>query len=235
MKSTQNISLKIHHCLQQAQKLLNSRLETELLLAHVLQVSRTHLLAWPDQILTPEQQQQFQQLLQRRLQGESIAHIVGEKEFWSLTLTVSPDTLIPRPETELLVETALEKLPANILQNIADLGTGSGAIALALAKERPHWQITATDIDSAALKIAQYNAKKLALKNITFHQGNWFKALPANRQFHAIISNPPYIAENDPHLDPASLAFEPKHALISDNNGLHDLYLIIAQAKKISH
>jgi len=155
------------------------------------------------------------------------------KEFWSLNLLVTTDTLIPRPETELLVELALKKLPLEHAM-LADLGTGSGAIALAIANERPKWRIHATDISSPALQLAQLNAEHLELTNhLTWHQGNWCQALGFKllEQFDAIISNPPYIAPRDPHLRQAELHFEPKIALIAEDNGLRDLQIIIITAK----
>lgn len=221
-------------CLQQAYQTLksteNPRLDAELLLAHVLKIPRTHLLIWPERIVTTSENQQLQQLLQRRLSGESIAHIFGEKEFWSLTLQVTHDTLIPRPDTELLVELVLEKLDKNPVQTVADLGTGSGAIALAIAKERPHWQIIATDNYPATLAVAKRNADRLALTNICFYEGDWCAALPP-QLFSAIVSNPPYIAADDPHLMTPNLSFEPRHALVGGDDGLRDLYCIIDQAK----
>lgn len=220
----------------------SARLDAEILLAHVLKKVRSYLLAWPEYVLTAEQNQQFQNLLARRLKGESIAHILGEKEFWSLTLEVTPDTLIPRPDTELLVELALQKLPENAVQMIADLGTGSGAIALAIASERPHWQIIATDKYPETLAVAKRNAAKLGLVNVYFYLGNWCEALlhidnfqtektEIRTKFNAIISNPPYISASDPHLRSPNLLFEPQQALISDKDGYADLNQIINQAK----
>jgi release factor glutamine methyltransferase len=207
----------------------NPHLDAELLLSHTLKKPRSYLFAWPEYQLTAEQHQQFQQLLARRLKGEPIAYILGEKEFWSLALEVTPDTLIPRPDTELLVELVLQTLPTTTTQTIADLGTGSGAIALAVAKERSHWQVIATDKYPATLAVAKRNADQLALSNIRFYIGHWCDALPAIRA-NAIVSNPPYIAADDRHL--ADLSFEPKHALIADENGLRDLNDIVDHAQK---
>ncbi len=206
----------------------NPHLDAEILLCHILKKPRTYLLAWPESHLTAEQNQQFQALLARRLKGEPIAYILGEKEFWSLSLEVTPDTLIPRPDTELLVELVLQTLSVTT-QTIADLGTGSGAIALAIAKERSDWQVIATDKYPATLAIAERNAKKLALHNIHFYAGDWCDAL-GEMQCNAIVSNPPYIAADDRHL--ADLSFEPQHALIAGENGLRDLHEIIDQAQK---
>ena len=228
------IDSSIQHQLKKAyqglRSIKNPRLDAELLLAHVLQVSRSYLIAWPKRQLTAQEQLYLDHLLQRRLSGESIAYITGKKEFWSLLLTVTPDTLVPRPDTELLVELALKKLPAKSPQKLADLGTGSGAIALALAQERPDWEITATDYYAAALDVAKNNANDLSLHHVVFYEGDWCHALP-NTQYNAIISNPPYLAENDPHLIRAELKYEPQHALVSGVNGFDALFQIIEQAK----
>ncbi|HVV69858.1 MAG TPA: peptide chain release factor N(5)-glutamine methyltransferase [Gammaproteobacteria bacterium] len=218
--------------LQQVCKLLpstpNPQFEAQLLLSRALKISRSSLLAFPERVIDAEQQKLIMQLVKRRVAGEPMAYILQEKEFWSLSLKVTADTLIPRPETELLVELALEILPANVTQTIADLGTGSGAVALALAKERPHWQLIATDQSSAALKIAQENATHLGLFNVSFHQGSWCAALPRHG-FNAIVSNPPYIAEKDVHLE-GDLRFEPQNALVSGKEGLDALRIIIEEA-----
>jgi release factor glutamine methyltransferase len=201
----------------------------EILLAHVLKKTRTYLHTYPDYEINQQEINTFQQLLKRHIEGEPIAYILGHKAFWNLELIVTPDTLIPRPETELIIELILEKLPTNEEIIIADLGTGSGAIALALAKERPHWQLHATDQSVTALKIAQQNAEHLQISNVKFYQGNWCKALPSQK-YHAIVSNPPYIAENDTHLNQAGMAFEPQTALVSGRDGLDAIRQIISQA-----
>ena len=218
--------LKIAH--QLLASLQDAHLDAALLLAHVLRVSRTHLIAWPEQMLGATETQHFQALLQRRLLGESVAHLMGEKEFWSMTLTVTADTLIPRPDTEILVEQILQFFIQPDLQ-LLDLGTGTGAIALAIAKERLHWRITATDLYTKTLAVAQRNAEKLGLNQVRFLQGDWFKAVSGQR-FDIIVSNPPYIAETDPHLMSPELRHEPRHALVSGKAGLDALYLIIEQA-----
>jgi release factor glutamine methyltransferase len=205
-------------------------LDAELLLASVLKISRAALIARSEQLLTAEQQKTFDVLIARRQQGEPIAYLLGHREFWSLDLIVTSDTLIPRPETELLVEKVLALLPADFPQKIADLGTGSGAIALAIAHERPHWSLYATDQSAAALAVAKQNAERLNISNVNFFCGDWFRALP-HQQFNAIISNPPYIATNDPHLQKADLRFEPKSALVSGDDGLSDIRQLIAEAK----
>lgn len=208
-----------------------ARLDSEILLAHTLDITRAQLLARSNTILTTEQQALFQQLLERRLNGEPIAYIVGSQEFWSLPFKVTPDTLIPRPETELLVELALQQWSANSVIRVADLGTGSGAVALALSHERPHWQIVATDNSTAALTIAQQNAANLNIQNVQFVLGNWCDALAAEL-FNLIISNPPYVSSNDPHLAQGAVCFEPRGALVGGADGLQDLRCIVQQAPK---
>lgn len=205
------------------------RLDAETLLAHVLEKERSYLHAWPEH--TPDQAQgiAFEQYLARRIQGEPIAYLLGEREFWSLAVGVGPGVLIPRPETELLIEWALELLPAHRPARIADLGTGSGAIALALASERPHWQLLATDASAQALDRARDNAQRLALNNLTFRQGDWCEALGTER-YDLILSNPPYIASDDPHLQQGDLRYEPPQALSSGADGLDALRRIIASA-----
>ncbi|MHB1946496.1 MAG: peptide chain release factor N(5)-glutamine methyltransferase [Gammaproteobacteria bacterium] len=205
------------------------QLEAEILLGHVLKASRAYLHTWPEKILENSQYTLFLDLLNRRKLGEPIAYLIGHREFWSLDLRVAPCVLIPRPETELLVELVLKSIE-NEQAVIADLGTGSGAIALALAYERPNWTIHATDISLDALEIAKINAAEHQLANIVFHQGKWCDALPQIK-FDAIVSNPPYITSTDPHLHQGDLRFEPKGALVSDGEGLQDIQQIILTAK----
>lgn len=220
--------------IQQAlERLKNSdapRLEAELLMSHVLKKNRSHLLAYPEHSLSTDQAQAFEALVTRRVVGEPIAHLLGEREFWSLTLYVTPDTLIPRPETELLVEHVLTLLSKEGVQYVADLGTGSGAIALAIAYERPHWKITATDISEKALEVARRNALRHSMAQINFAQGAWCDALPP-LNYDAILSNPPYIDAHDPHLARGDVRFEPLEALVSEEHGLKDLRHIISQAR----
>jgi release factor glutamine methyltransferase len=204
------------------------RLDAELIIAHALERPRSFLYTYPEQELAFELQELLFELLKRRSQGEPIAYITGNKEFWSLELTVTKDTLIPRPETEHLVEWALDNLPLSNAM-IADLGTGSGAIAIALASERPQWTLHATDASAAALNIAIDNARHHQLNNIEFYFGPWYSALP-QRGYTAIISNPPYIAEDDPHLD--KLGFEPLSALMAHEQGLAAFKAIIQDAKQ---
>lgn len=205
-------------------------LEAEILLAHTLRVARSYFHAWPERELSSIEQENFCAFVLRRMKGEPIAYIVGYREFWSLNLRVTSDTLIPRPETELLVELVLEKLTGSEVKIIADLGTGSGAIALAIAHEKPHWQVHATDCMPAALAVARENAESLQLKNVTFHEGSWCAALPAF-QFDVIVSNPPYIANHDSQLQAQVLQHEPRSALLSGADGLDDIRQLVQQAK----
>lgn len=225
----------IHQAIQDAQQLLKetgdaARLEAEILLACALECNRTTLRTWPERELSPDQQAAFQQLIQRRLKGEPIAYITGQRGFWDMTLQVSPDTLIPRPETELLVETALKKIPPDAQWHIADLGTGSGAIALAIARERPGCLITATDNSAAALTMAKANAQRLGINNIRFIEGHWFQPIE-NEQFEMIVSNPPYVHPADPHLQQGDLRFEPEEALASIPDGMKDIRIISNAAR----
>ena len=205
------------------------RLDAELLLAAALGQTRSTLHAWPERMLEPEPAACFTVWLERRCSGEPAAYILGRREFWSLQLEVTPDTLIPRPETELLVELALERLPANRPVKVADLGTGSGAIALALAVERPQARIVATDQSSAALAVARRNARRLNINRVEFRQGDWCAPL-AGERFELIVANPPYVAAADPCWREGELRFEPSAALISGEEGLDALQIIIAAA-----
>jgi len=205
-------------------------LEGEILLAHALAKSRTYLHTWPERTLNETELATFNQLVERRCDGEPSAYITGEQEFWSLSLEVTPDTLIPRPETELLVELALEKIPTDEHYNIADLGTGSGAIALAIASERPRSQMYAVDFSAEALAVAERNRDKHSLNNITLLHGDWLTPL-SELTFDLIISNPPYIRENDSHLEQGDLPFEPRSALVATNNGLDDIQRIVSDSK----
>ena len=205
------------------------RLDAEVLTMHVTGLSRTQLITHGTAPLAPEQQGMLDQLLARRARGEPVAYLTGEREFWSLPLHVTPDVLIPRPETELLVERALALLPADAALTIADLGTGSGAIALALAHERPRCRIIATDASAAALAVARANAARLNLANVEFRQGEWLAALDHERM-DLIVSNPPYIALTDPHLLEGDVRFEPRAALVSGPDGLDAIGRIAREA-----
>lgn len=205
-------------------------MEAYLLLQHALIVNRAWLISHAEDLSTPEQQQVFEALLQRRLNGEPIAHILGSREFYGLLLKVTADTLIPRPDTETLVEAALEKIPKTAQAQILDLGTGTGAIALAIAKHCPNAHVTAVDFSENALNIARENAESLSIPNVSFVHSHWFSELN-NQQFDLIVSNPPYIAEHDPHLTQGDVRFEPKSALTSGVDGLDDIRHIIAHAQ----
>ncbi len=217
----------IRTILRQAVEKLGDRLEAELLLAHALGVSRAWFFAHADDVPTAESVQRFDALVRRRAAGEPIAYITGTRDFWSLTLEVTPATLIPRPETELLVELALDRLPAR--GSVVDLGTGSGAIALAIAKERPDATVVAVDASVAALDVARRNAQRLGLERVEFAQGDWFSPL-SDRRFDLIVSNPPYIEAADRHLGEGDLRFEPASALASGADGLDDIRRIVAGA-----
>lgn len=207
----------------------SARLDAELLLAEALGQSRSYLRAWPERTLTDEELQAFDRLVARRAAGEPVAHILGRREFWSLDLEVTPDTLIPRPETELLVELALTRIPAAAEWDIADLGTGTGAIALVVARERPGCRIAAGDTSTGALAVAERNARNLGLNNVRFVPGAWYQPF-GDVRFDVILSNPPYIPADDPHLREGDVRFEPQSALVAGRDGLDDLRLIIAGA-----
>jgi release factor glutamine methyltransferase len=213
--------------LREARTLGVAQLDAQLLAAHALAQSRTWVIAHGDELLAAQQAQALQALLQRRAAGEPLAYLVGEREFAGLRLAVTPDVLIPRPDTETLVDWALELLQDSHAPVIADLGTGSGAIALALKHHRPDAHLHASDWSAAALAVAQGNAQRLGLP-ICFHQGAWFAALPQGMRFHLIASNPPYVAPGDPHLD--ALAHEPQAALVPRADagaGLADIERIV--------
>ncbi len=226
----------IQQALQQAAASLQTlphstpELEAAILLCHLLGKSRSFLYAWPKLGLSEIQARAYQALIQRRLQGDPIAHITGYREFWSLGLQITPATLIPRPETELLVEQGLTQLQGLASAQVADLGTGCGAIALAIASECPACQIDATDISREALAIARANAERLGITNVRFYLGSWFDALPGDTRYDLILSNPPYIAEHDNHLVQGDLACEPRTALASGPDGLNDLRSLSANA-----
>jgi release factor glutamine methyltransferase len=257
----------IHSALLQAQALLNSslkldaadaRFESQLLLQHLLDTNRAWLIVHENDTLQPDTQAKFEALVMRRLQGEPMAYILGMREFYGLPLQVTPDTLIPRPDTEILVEAALAKIPASEITptqpyqgksepgdfhkihhktldpalhrngslDILDLGTGSGAIALAIAKHRPQASVTGLDASLAAIKVAEKNAAALQIRNVQFLLSDWFTALE-NQRFDLIVSNPPYIEQGDMHLSQGDLRFEPLSALASGADGLDDIRRII--------
>ncbi|HIC20905.1 MAG TPA: peptide chain release factor N(5)-glutamine methyltransferase [Gammaproteobacteria bacterium] len=203
-------------------------LDAELLFCAISGIDRSAVTTGRSMTLTNRQREVFSTLIKRRAAGEPIAYLLRRKEFWSQDLLVSPEVLIPRPETELLVEQALEHLPEQPC-NVADLGTGSGAIALAIATERPNVQVTATDISQSALEVAMKNAARLGVRNITFRQGDWFAPL-ADQHYRLIVSNPPYVRVGDPRLEAGTL-YEPVDALISGYDGLDALRMICAAAR----
>jgi release factor glutamine methyltransferase len=207
-----------------------ARIEVQMLLQHVLGVSRAYLLAHPERVLDEAQAAAYHALLRRRLDGEPLAYILGEREFFGLNFRVTPATLIPRPDTELLVELALQRISPRGPFRVLDLGTGSGAIALSIAHARPEAQVTAVDASPEALAVARDNAQRLDAGNVRLLVSDWFAALPGER-FDLIVSNPPYIAGADAHLARGDLRFEPRSALASGADGLDDIRRIVAQAK----
>lgn len=206
-----------------------SRVDVEYLLSYFLNKPRSWLYAFSEHLLSDEQVIEFQSLLQRRINGEPIAYITGRRGFWSFDLRVSSDTLIPRPETELLVELALARIRPDQASRVLDLGTGSGAIALAIAQERQNAVVTALDFSEAALQVAKRNAVELKIRNIEFIQSNWYAEL-VDQRFDVIVSNPPYIETEDTHLQQGDLRYEPQSALVSGVDGLDDIRIIIAGA-----
>ncbi|AHE70281.1 peptide chain release factor N(5)-glutamine methyltransferase [Enterobacter ludwigii] len=226
--------MEFQHWLRQAASELSAsespKRDAEILLEFVTGKVRTYLLAFGETQLSAEQEAQLATLLARRKTGEPVAHLVGEREFWSLPLYVSPATLIPRPDTECLVEQALSRLPAQACR-ILDLGTGTGAIALALASERPDCEVTAVDVMPDAVALAQRNVARLGFPNVTVLQSSWFSALD-NRTFGMIVSNPPYIDEHDPHLTQGDVRFEPLTALVAANEGLADIVHIVTTSRQ---
>jgi release factor glutamine methyltransferase len=206
----------------------SAKLDAEWLLAAALGKGTSYLRTWPDREVLPEVEIRFAAYLERRRLGEPVAYILGRQGFWSLDLEVAPHTLIPRPDTELLVETALEMLPAGPA-DVLDLGTGTGAIALALASERSTWRLTGVDRISEAVTLAARNAQRLGLGNVGFMESQWFSSL-AGQRYGLIVSNPPYIPASDPHLLQGDVRFEPSSALVAGGDGLDDIRLIIEQA-----
>ena len=207
--------------------------DAQVLLAHVVGNTRTWLAAHGDAALTPDQAARFFALARRRREGQPVAYLTGMREFWGLSLFVTPNVMIPRPETETLVERALVRLPLDRDAKVLDLGTGSGAIALALARERPQAKIVATEASEAALRVADANARRLGIFNVEFVQSDWYGELPLpldSGPFDVIVSNPPYVAAQDPHLGDGDLRYEPMQALTPGGDGLSALATIVVGA-----
>ena len=208
----------------------SATLDAQILLSFVIDKPLSFLLTWPEKELAQSQCEQYQKLLAKRLSGEPIAYLVGVKEFWSLNLQVAPSTLIPRPDTETLVELVLEQHQADALSCL-DLGSGTGAIALALASELPHWLVEAVDYNHDAVLLAQINAKNNQLERVNIYQSDWFNKIDTAKQFDIIVSNPPYIDENDHHLSEGDVRFEPLSALVAKEQGFADIEHIIDVAR----
>jgi release factor glutamine methyltransferase len=230
-----NENLKIGKALDDATGQLSTvsespRLDAELLLARSLDVARSYLFAHPEEPMDPGAVARFREVLDKRVEGMPMAYITGEKEFWSMTLMVNPATLVPRPDTETLVDQALNRISRRAAMRIVDLGTGSGAVALAIARERPLCQVVATDISTDALAVARLNARELAIPNVEFVAGHWIEPI-AGRTFDLVISNPPYVASADPHL--AALRHEPTSALAAGADGLDAIREIAATAMSV--
>ncbi len=228
-------NITVAQCLQLAPELESisdsARLDIEIILCHILQKNRTWLFTWPDKTLTVEQSDVFNAFFLRRKNGEPVAHIVGQREFWSLPLAVNNSTLIPRPDTELLVETSLELFAqdtAEQCRDCLDLGTGTGAIVLALASEKPRWQLLGVDKSADAVALAEQNRAQLNFNQVQIRQSDWFAQIKS-QHFDVIVSNPPYIDPQDPHLEQGDVRFEPRSALIANNRGLADIELIIRE------
>ncbi|MGB0895618.1 MAG: peptide chain release factor N(5)-glutamine methyltransferase [Parashewanella sp.] len=230
-----SFSLSIGHAIQWGFSQLSehsesAQLDAEVCLQHCLNKNRTYLYTWPDKNLTANQWQAFANMIAKRKLGQPIAHIIGEREFWSLPFLVNETTLIPRPDTEILVETALN-LPLAEDARILDLGTGTGAIALALASEKPQWKITAVDKVADAVTLAKANQARLSLPQVEICQSDWFSAIKQSK-FDLIVSNPPYIDHKDHHLTQGDVRFEPLSALTANEQGFADLFHIASHAKQ---
>jgi release factor glutamine methyltransferase len=211
----------------------SARRDAEIILGHCLGQSRSWLYTWPEREVAAPQVDHYQRLLAQRRDGQPVAYLVGQREFWSLPLKINHHTLIPRPETETLVSWALElALPADAL--VVDLGTGSGAIALALASERPDWHVTGLDASEDALAVARANATSLGLQRVGFACSDWYRGV-AGQRFHLLVANPPYVDPVDPHLEQGDLRFEPRSALVAEQAGLADLAQLVTGAPAHLH
>ena len=225
--------MQLNAAIQTATALLtesdSATLDAEVLLCLVLEKQRSYLRAWPDLNLPADLALQFWALIEQRKQGLPIAYLTGYREFWSRDFQVTPDVLIPRADTEILIELCLKLIPTDNSCKIIDLGTGSGIIAITLAAERPLAELTGTDFSLAALAIAKANAKQHQISNVQFYQSDWFASVP-NGKYQFIVSNPPYIAEDDEHLQIVDLRFEPRSALSAAESGLRDIRIITKEA-----
>lgn len=232
--------MNIQQALQHARQTLSARdepeagesadIDAQVLLSHVLQCNSAHLIAWPEKELDETQAASYLQLIQQRKEGFPVAHLTGQREFWSLDFSVDNSTLIPRPETETLVEFILEKFGDRKNLKLLDLGTGTGAIAIAIASEKPAWQIFASDVSEQALKLATKNSERHHTSNTTFIHSDWFSNI-IEHDFDIIVSNPPYIANNDPHLQTGDVRFEPQSALTAGKTGTDDIEHLCLHAK----
>ncbi len=228
MQNIQELLSDATHNLQEVSD--SAELDAEVLLCHVLKKNRSYLRTWPERYLDNKQYKQFHSLLSQRLQGQPIAYIVGQREFWSRNFQVTDAVLIPRPDTETIIELCLHLIQDKPNAKLIDLGTGSGIIAITLAAEFPKLQVTAVDNSTKALNIAQKNAKLNKTPHIKFLQSNWLQQIPQSH-FDLIVSNPPYICPDDPHLTQGDVRFEPSNALISEQQGLQDIIQICAQSR----
>jgi release factor glutamine methyltransferase len=228
--------MNIQQALQQASKQLaetspSAMLDAQALLTHVLRCNTAHLAAWPEKVLSDAQLADFQKLVEKRRKGVPVAHLTGSREFWSLDFSVDNSTLIPRPESETLVEYLLDNFGNRENLKLLDMGTGTGAIAISIATEKPGWAIVASDISEQALELARQNCRQHDTNNVTLIHSDWFQNIDAEN-FDIIISNPPYIASDDPHLSQGDVRFEPHSALSSGVTGMDDIEHICCQAKK---
>lgn len=233
IKSAQSRATTLRHAEQKlAHTSATSRLDAELLLCHALNITKTQLVTWPDIELNDIELTQFHSLICRRSKGEPIAYILGTQSFWTLELLTTPSVLIPRPETELLVEAALAHINPNQALNILDIGTGSGAIALSIAQERTQTTVIATDISRPAIDLANQNKKRHQITNVFFSHAKWATGIK-NESIDIVVSNPPYIAHNNPHLTQGDVRFEPTIALTSGATGFDDINAIIKDSQRV--
>ncbi|MDN3651567.1 peptide chain release factor N(5)-glutamine methyltransferase [Thalassotalea ponticola] len=209
----------------------DAKVDAQVLLSETIDKPLSYLITWPEKTLSDKQKQRFLSFVERRCNGEPVAFIIGKRSFWSIELSVADCTLIPRPDTETLVEAVLQHHPSS-LQRVLDLGTGTGAIALALAHDNPHWQVEAVDFNPDAVALAQQNAEALDLQRVNIYQSDWFSRVADDKRFDIIVSNPPYIDANDPHLTQGDVRFEPSSALVADEQGFADIRLIIEQSRR---